>query len=48
MRSINLDILSKGQRGITPVVGKFYLEGLIYCLMINGHYSGTILNISLC
>lgn len=46
MRRIDLDILQKGQKGMTPVVGNFLLEGLVYCLTVNGHQSGTILNVS--
>ncbi|MFK7980461.1 MAG: hypothetical protein AB8G86_10795 [Saprospiraceae bacterium] len=46
MRKLNLDILNEGQKGLTPKVAGFYLEALVYCLMTNGHTSGTILTIS--
>ena len=45
MRKLNLDILNEGQKGLSQRAGGFYLEALVYCLMINNHSSGTILKV---
>ena len=46
MRRLKLDILQKGLPGITPIMGAYYMEAAIVCLIKNGHSSGVILEVT--
>jgi len=46
MRKLKLDILQKGLPGITPIMGAYYMEAAIVCLVKNGHTSGVVLEVT--
>lgn len=45
MRKLDLDKLKFGQTGITPGIATYLVEAAVFCLMMNGHHSGTILKV---